>query len=202
MKPYLVLFAIAYSYCCNANCMLSKLSIDKRVQNSKTIIDGTVTAQHSCWNADKSMIYTVSTITVKSILKGSVPTILEIVTPGGQLDGKLLVVEPSADLNIGSNGIFMLNENTIALSDNSMHKKYEIYALSQGFIQKDNTTGVYNDAFDSYVSRTALLGTIQKTTGIAYREIETQTDITNSTTGGASITSFTLQPFLPVHKVS
>lgn len=171
--------------------MLSKLSIDKRVQNSKTIIDGTVTAQHSCWNADKSMIYTVSTITVKSILKGNVPTILEIVTPGGQLDGKLLVVEPSADLNIGSNGIFMLNENTIALSDNSMHKKYEIYALSQGFIQKDNTTGVYNDAFDSYVSRTALLGTIQKTTGIAYREIETQTGITNSTTGGASITSFT-----------
>lgn len=191
MKPYLLLFAIAYSYCCNANCMLSKLSIDKRVQNSKTIIDGIVTAQHSCWNTDKSMIYTVSTVTVNSILKGSVPTTLEIITPGGQLDGKLLVVEPSADLNIGANGIFMLNENTIALNYSNTYKKYEIYALAQGFIQKDKTTGVYNDAFDSYVSRTSLFGTIQKTTGIAYREIDTQTGITNSTSGGASITLFT-----------
>ncbi len=191
MKPYLLLFAIAYSYCSNANCMLSKLSIDKRIQNSKTIIDGTVTEQHSCWNLDKSMIYTVSTIMVNGILKGSAPTTLEIVTPGGELDGKLIVVEPSADLNIGSNGVFLLNENSIALNDKNLYIKYEIYALSQGFIQKDKTTGVYNDAFDSYVSRTSLLGTIQKTTGIAYREIDTQTGITNSTSGGASITLFT-----------
>lgn len=81
--------------------MLSKVSIDNRTKNSQTIIDGQVISQHSCWNADKSSIYTVSTIQVNRILKGTSAATIEIITPGGEIDGKLLVVEPNADLHQG-----------------------------------------------------------------------------------------------------
>ena len=108
MKPYFLLFAIAYSYCSNANCLLTKVPIDSRVKNSETIIDGTVTDQHSCWNSDKTAIYTVNTIQVNGILKGSSATTIQISTPGGELDGKMLVVEPNADLKKGAKGIFFL----------------------------------------------------------------------------------------------
>lgn len=191
MKPYFLLFAIAYSYWCNANCMLSKISIDERIQKSTAIIDGTVTEQHTCYNADKSSIYTVSTVAVGKILKGSSAATIEVVTPGGELNGRLLVVEPNASLQVGSNGVFFLTDNINALDYSSNKKKYEIYALAQGFIQHDPISGIYSDPFDVYPTRTALLALIQKTTGIGYREIGLPTGSNDGTTGTSSITLFT-----------
>lgn len=189
MKPYFLLFAIAYSYCSNANCLLTKVSIDNRTKNSETIIDGQVTEQHSCWNADRSAIYTVNTIQVNKILKGNSPATIEVVTPGGELDGKLLVVEPNADLHIGSDGIFFLNENTNALDYSSRSSKFEIYALAQGFISTDPFSGICHDPFDVYANKHMVYEQIQKTTGINYRESIPTND--NDVSGDASISLFT-----------
>lgn len=189
MKPYFLLFAIAYSYCSNATCLLSKLTIDNKTQNSKTIIEGEVTEQHSCWNFDKTAIYTVNTVQVNGILKGSSATTIEIITPGGEIDGRLLVVEPNASLTKGSKGIFFLSENTAAINYTSKYKKYEIFALAQGFIEFNPYTGKYNDPFDVYQNRSSVCGIIQKTTGISYREIAPA--INNDVAGDPSISLFT-----------
>lgn len=190
MKPYLLLFAMAYSYCSNANCLLSKVPIDNRVKNSKTLIEGQVTDQHSYWNTDKSAIYTVNTVLVTKILKGSAATTVEIITPGGEVDGKLLVVEPNADLRLGSKGIFFLNDNSTALNYTAKQTQYEIYALAQGFIEFDQFTGKYNDPFDEYQDKSSVYGLIQQSTGINYR-LGINTSITDDVSGDPSISLFT-----------
>lgn len=152
MKPYLLLFAIAYSYCCNATCMLSRLPIEERTQKSTTIIQGKVIKQDYCWNAEKTLIYTIHTIEVDNALKGNIASKIEIITPGGSLDGKLIVVEPNAELKVGSEGIFFLNANTIGLQHTSTLKKYEIYGAAQGFVEQDIFTGKLKDPFDEYTN--------------------------------------------------
>lgn len=191
MKPYFLLFAIAYSYCCNANCLLSKVTIDNRSKNSQAIIEGQITGQHSYWNAEKSAIYTVNTIQVNSILKGSAANTVEIITPGGELDGRLLVVEPNAKMRVGAKGIFFLNNNTVALNNfSSSLKQYEIYALAQGFIELNPFTGKYNDPFDEYQNKAAVYSLIQKATGISYREGSPAIS-GDDISGEASVTLFT-----------
>ena len=191
MKPYFLLFAIAYSYCSNANCLLTKVPIDSRVKNSETIIDGTVTDQHSCWNSDKTAIYTVNTIQVNGILKGSSATTIQIITPGGELDGKMLVVEPNADLKKGAKGIFFLNNNTVGLNFSSSLKQYEIHALAQGFIELNPITGKYNDPFDEYQDKSSLYSLIQNVTGINYRFSNPDLTIAEDNTGDPAITLYT-----------
>lgn len=189
MKPYLLLFAIAYSYCCNANCMLSKLSIDSRTKNSGSIIEGEVIKQSFCWNTDKSSIFTINTIEVSKILKGSASATIDVITPGGEIDGKLLVVEPNASLSVGSKGVFFLMPSIKSLNYSSNYPKYEIFGLAQGFIQLDERTGIYSDPFEDYASKNNVYSAIQKTTGINYRE--TAPLINNIETGEASISLFT-----------
>lgn len=152
MKPYLLLFAIAYCYCCNANCMLTRLSIDERKEKSQLIVQGKIVRQQACWNADKSFIYTVHTLEIQKKLKGNTSGILEIITQGGEIDGKLLVVEPNAALEVGSQGIFFLTPNNTILNYSSSLKKYEIYSAAQGFIEEDNISGKFKDPFAEYSS--------------------------------------------------
>lgn len=164
--------------------MLSKITIDNRAKSSQTIIDGEVTAQHSYWNTAKSSIFTVNTVQVNNHLKGSSPTTIEIITPGGELDGKLLVVEPNAELLVGSKGIFFLKNSSIALQYTSTQKQYEIYSLAQGFIEQDLYTGKFRDPFDEYSNRTELYSIIGKTTGFNYRSLNTSSS-SNSVAGGS-----------------
>ncbi len=189
MKPYLLLLAITYSYCINATCLLSKLSIDERVKNSPTIIEGEVIDQHSCWNADKTSIYTVNTVLVNYRLKGSAPTTIEIITPGGTIDGKLLVVTPNAELKTGSKGVFFLQANSTALNYTSSAQKFEVYGTAQGFIEQDKIRGSYNDPFDEYANQAVLYGLIKQSTGIGYR-LNNTAPVSNNILGGSSISLF------------
>jgi PKD repeat protein len=169
--------------------MLSKLSIDDRTKNSPTIIDGQVIAQHAYWNAEKSSIFTVNTVMVNTRLKGSSQPTIEIITPGGELDGKLLVVEPNAELRTGSKGIFFLKDNTVAFDFASSVKQYEIYSLAQGFIEEDEYTGKYNDPFEEYANRTVVYGLIGKTTGMNLR--------LGNTSNAMAVSSGTVTGFSP-----
>jgi PKD repeat protein len=189
MKPYFLLLAITYCYWCNAACKLSKLPLDNRTNNSKNIIEGEVISQRSCWNADQSSIYTVNTVLVNSRLKGSaIPATVEVITPGGELDGRLLVIEPNAELKVGSAGVFFLKENTHALNHASALPKFEIYALAQGFIEQDKLTGSYRDPFDEYNNQSLLYSLIGATPTATYRLGD---DNAAAILGGAAISMFT-----------
>lgn len=189
MKPYLLLLAIFYCFWCKATCLLTKVSVEDRTSKSEFIIEGKVIKQQSCWNLDKSSIFTVNTVEINNRLKGNSNSTIEIITPGGAIDGKLLVVEPNAELKVGSEGIFFLKQNTIDLKYTSSIKKYEIYAAAQGFIVHDNVSGKYSDPFDEYPTQSKVYSLINKTTNAANRTGDDAS--TYDVLGDASISYFT-----------
>ncbi len=189
MKPYLLILAIFYCYWCDASCLLSKVSLDNRTSKSEIIIEGKVVKQQSFWNLDKTSIFTVNTIEVSNQLKNNAPSKIDVVTPGGEIDGKLLIVEPNAELIIGSEGIFFLNKNTASLKNYvSKNKQFEIYAAAQGFIQRDAVSGKYADPFDTYQNISVVTNLIQKNTSSLSREVESTE--TYDLDGEASISYF------------
>lgn len=189
MKPYLLILAMLYCYWCDASCLLSKVSLDDRTSKSEIIIEGKVVHQQSFWNLDKTSIFTVNTIEVSNQLKNNAPTKIDVITPGGEIDGKLLVVEPNAELKIGSEGVFFLNKSTFSLKNYfSKNKQYEIYAASQGYIQRDVISGKYADPFDTYQNIATVTNLIQKNTSSLSREIENTE--TYDVDGDASISYF------------
>jgi PKD repeat protein len=176
MKLQLLLIAVFCYFISDANCLLSKVSIDERTHNSSLIINGKVKSKHSFWNEEKTCIYTASKIEIFNILKGNSTSFIEVITPGGEVDGKLIVVEPNANLNINDEGIFFLKENNIDIQSTSKLPKYEIYALAQGFIGHDKNTNTYSDPFQEYSNIFAVAQLISKTTGVDY----VISDITNN----------------------
>jgi len=168
MKHQLLLAAIFCYLTSNSNCFLSKVSINEKTQNSSLIINGKVKSQHSFWNEEKTCIYTASKIEIFNILKGNSTLFIEIITPGGEVDGKLIVAEPNANLNINDEGIFFLKENNIKIQSTSKLPKYEIYALAQGFISHDKNTNTYSDPFQEYPNLFVVAQLISKTTGVEY----------------------------------
>jgi len=62
--------------------------IKKLTKGSDVIVTGKVTNRKSGWNADKTRIYTRTTLQVNEILKGK-GTVgsVEIISPGGEVDG-------------------------------------------------------------------------------------------------------------------
>ncbi len=195
MKPYSLLLVVFYYYTANANCLLQKVSIDQRTKSSQQIINGIVKDQKSFWNFDKTSIYTVNTVEVFDYLKGNTPKIIEVIIPGGEIDGKLLVVEPNAELSIGSQGIFFLKDNTTALNNASKVKKYEIFSLAQGFIEQDQSTQTYKDPFEEYQNINTVASLISKTTGVNYTFSNTTSiRITNNSTANSGGTPITLSP--------
>lgn len=169
MKPYLFIIAMFYCYWSEASCMLYKIPIEDRTRNAPSIIEGQVLKQQSHWNADHSSIFTVNTVQVANRLKGNPSSTIEVITPGGELDGRLLVVNPNADLQTGSSGIFFLQPSHVTLDYTTAAPQYEIYSLAQGFIEEDPYTGKYRDPFDTYDNRTILYSLIGKTSGNNYR---------------------------------
>ncbi|MEZ5027034.1 MAG: T9SS type A sorting domain-containing protein [Chitinophagales bacterium] len=171
--------------------MLSKLSIDQRTDQSNLVIQGKVTKQTACWNYDKTFIYTVNTVQVSDRIKGSAPDVVEIITQGGLIDGKLLTVEPSANLKVGTEGIFFLTPNRNALKFQSNNKQYEIYGMSQGFIEYDKFSGKYIGTFDEYQNSDKIYSLIQKKPVTTSNSREGKDNSTYDVAGGAQVTYFT-----------
>jgi len=196
MKPYLLTLVIVLYYCSTkANCLLQKVSIDQRTKSSQLIINGEVKNQHSFWNSDRTSIYTVSTVVVTDFLKGNSNTTIEVLTPGGEIDGKLLVVEPNAELKIGSKGIFFLKDNAMEINHSSKASKFEIFSLAQGFIEKNEATNSYKDPFDDYQNITAVANLITKTTGVTYKLTNSSSSrLTDNNTANSGSNPIDLSP--------
>jgi hypothetical protein len=62
--------------------------VKRMVKESDIIVAGKVQAKKASWNAQKTKIYTKTTLAVDEVLKGkNTQNTLEIVTPGGEVDG-------------------------------------------------------------------------------------------------------------------
>jgi hypothetical protein len=155
MKPlflYTLLFLIQLQV--SAQCLLREVSFNQRTSQSELIVEGRVTATHSFWNADHSMIYTSNLVEVLKIFKGTVSSgLIDILTVGGIVDDRMIKASPSLSLNNKEVGIFFCEpvQRFKALTPATTGiPRYEVYSSLQGFIKYDLQTQTASDPFRKY----------------------------------------------------
>jgi len=117
-----------------SQCNLKSIPLDNQVKNATQIIEGKVVGKHSLWDVDKKNIYTLNTIEVYKIFKGTTSLrTLEIITPGGIVGLQAEVANPSLNLKIGDIGSFLLINNTVKINSNRTAKIFKPYASLQSF---------------------------------------------------------------------
>jgi hypothetical protein len=131
--------------------MLYPVALQQRVNNSSFIIQGKVLSSKSFWNADHNNIFTSNLVSVNQILKGGVNNMfIEIITQGGVVEMDMQTVEPSLQLSLDEEGIFMLNP-----SDQISQYGYPIFyteADQQGFIKFNLSENKAREPFKTYSS--------------------------------------------------
>lgn len=127
-----------------SECVLVPLDLNERVNSATLIVEGMVKAKTARWTPDGSMIITANTIDIAKIYKGQNllnGNSVDVITLGGQIGDKALMVNPELQLEVGQIGIFML-----IMKDGQWVSE----SGPQGFIQIDKHTAVASDVFNTY----------------------------------------------------
>ncbi len=154
--------------------MLMKVPLERQVENSSLVVEGRVVSQKSVWNADRNRILTLNTIEIYKVFKGKSSFQIEVVTPGGTVEGITQTVVPSLSLSKEDVGVFTLYDSNIGLeqkTDSSL-KKYKPYSSLQGFYRYDLRSNTANNPFvrNKKIS-SGLYEQIMNITGQAYTEL-------------------------------
>ena len=129
-------------------CMMVPVTLDQRVQQSTTIIEGKVLSQESFWGIGHRNIFTRSTIQVYKVFKGSLgASTIEMITEGGKVGEIAQVLSASLELHVGDMGILTCIPNPYRESGAT---GYTTYAGLQGFIVYDTDNGSAHDPFNTY----------------------------------------------------
>lgn len=128
---------------------LKEISLEKQIKNSELVIEGKVIEKKCFWDINHHNIYTRSTIEVFKVFKGVKVSEVEIVTSGGVIGAKALVVTPSLKLQKGDIGVFTLKNNIIHLDaeNKSVNKMYTAYASVQSFYKYNLYTDIAVNPF-------------------------------------------------------
>lgn len=152
--------------------MMYELPLNLRTGESSAIIEGNVISKYSFINGGR--IYTSHKIAVNKIFKGKINgSHVEIITEGGQVGEKAMIVIPILELQIGDIGIFFL-ENAALLYNNStpFENQFIPYGSAQGFIKYDTYDASGYDVFRRYEHITNdVYAPIISQTGTMYRDI-------------------------------
>lgn len=127
----------------NAQEVLREISLEEQINASDLVVEGKVLSKESFWNSDYSQIFTVNTVQVYKVFKGNLVETVEVITPGGYVNGKMQKVIPSLQLNANDIGLFTLHDEEKAVkSKESKVKAFKPYSSVQGFYKYnliDNT---------------------------------------------------------------
>ncbi len=89
--------------------LMVKLTVDELTALASNIVVGRVTGTSSQWNADRTTIYTMVTISVEEQIKGSwnKPEII-VPVPGGQVEAVTQAIEDSPSFRAGERALVFL----------------------------------------------------------------------------------------------
>jgi len=126
---------IFFSFAVNAQ--LYKITLDQKIGNASLIVEGKVIAQHSFWNEQHTIIYTSNTLQVYKLFKGNVISKeIEVVTQGGSVGNRSLVVSDVLQLRKNDIGMFFCFENAANLhSPVTKNILYDVFSSDQGFLE-------------------------------------------------------------------
>lgn len=135
-----------------SQCMVEPLSLEQRVQGSSDVIEGKIIAKKSIYNADRSFIYTLNTIEVYRVFKGSVSSkTISVVTEGGQIENEMITAHPALELPSFQTGIFLLRKGDYSFYGNTKSEScFEGVASVQSFIQYDLDEQSAHDYLKTY----------------------------------------------------
>ena len=155
-KSLLISFALVFCSMINvhAQCMLQEIPLTQRITESDLVVEGKVVSQNSYWDDNHQTIYTVNTVEVYKVFKGSFTTgSIEILTEGGTVDLDMIKVEPSLQLNLNEVGIFAcipVTRFVVSTNQKTSLPKYEAHSSLQGFVKYDLSNASAADVFKQY----------------------------------------------------
>lgn len=91
--------------------LFSQINFSPLIQQSDVVIEGKVIKQETFWGENDKYIYTKSTLKTYKIFKGqSIPTEIDLITIGGELDGQNHSWSHGFVISLNEKGIFFLKE--------------------------------------------------------------------------------------------
>lgn len=146
---------------------LSRVSLERKVQNSDLILEGKVKGQQSFWDSQQRFIYTVNTVEVYKIFKGTADgATVEIITMGGTVGTQHMQASDLLSLSKGDIGVFFCHPNKAGLRSPVTGKILsDVWSSSQGFYKYDFTLETARAPFDTY----------EGIENVFYQEIQTRT---------------------------
>jgi hypothetical protein len=150
-KYFTSIILAAFVFSSKAFCQLTPITLGQRIDKSAFIVEGKVISKVSLWDTKHYQIYTINTISLYKLFKGSIlPAKIEIITRGGTVQDRMEVVSHSLQLNVGDIGIFTIIPNQKYLPGTKNLRRFKTYAGLQGFIQYNLSTHTASDPFNHY----------------------------------------------------
>lgn len=150
LLPTIALALILFSFN-TAFAQLIPISLDQRIDQATTILEGKVISQTSYWDENHVHIYTSNIVEVYKIFKGQLTAKqAEIITRGGIVGNKMERISNTLTLNIDDIGVFTAIPNTAKIATKVNLTKLKAFAGMQGFIKYNLINGSAEDVFNHY----------------------------------------------------
>lgn len=200
---------IRYATCClissllffNTKAQLYKIAIEKKIDKASLIVEGRVIDQHAFWNPEHTIIYTANTVQVYKLFKGKIISKqIEVLTQGGSVGNRSLVVSDLLQLRKNETGMFFCLENSLNIhSPFTKNILYDVYSSAQGFLKYDLENNEAYAPFADYKNITQnLYNIIIKQTGVLKNIIDSSLQIrTGNVSNGTGGTLGTIASFSP-----
>lgn len=169
------------------NAQLYKIALDTKINKSTLIVEAKIVDQYSFWNDKHTVIYTSNKLHVYKLFKGKlISKEIEVLTLGGSIGNKCLVVSDVLQLNKEQTGMFFLQENAgNILSSSSKKILYDVYSSKQGFLQYDKQGKKAFAPFAKYDNiQQTLYNLIRQRTGTQEQIIDNSFETTSSASFG------------------
>ena len=157
----------------NGQCLMYPVALGERTALADFIVEGEVLSKRSFWSEDRSMIYTAHLIRVSKIFKGNLTgNRVEIITRGGKMGSRRILVQPALQTKIGDKGIFFGDALPAEISTSAL-PQWQPCAGPQGFTRYYPHANGASDVFHTYANiERELYHYIQAYTGHGFREVE------------------------------
>ena len=154
---------------------LYEISLPDKVSHSSLIVEGKVVDQFSFWNKEHTLIYTSNLVRVSKIFEGTMAgKEIEVITKGGQVDGRFHHHSHLLELSVGDIGLFFCEDSPVRNSARSFdgERTVEVYSSMQGFFSYDLEMGTATVPFHSYPDlEKALYPEVTRLTGKTYTSL-------------------------------
>ncbi len=126
----------------DAEALMLELSAEELSAEADVVIVGSVENTESFWNDERTNIYTSVEVSVVEVVEGALDQeIVEIIAPGGEVDGITETVTNAPVFEVGEETLLFLNEKTQEVSiQGEGVPSYEVSGNFQGKLEVENGT--------------------------------------------------------------